>query len=141
VVYGDDALITTSSRVDFDEFCVLKQNLGLIIKPEFDTSLIKNRNICFLSRANKCVNGLDFSISSNPDKLLVSAFVTNTRDHKLQFAKLCAIREVLFGCEPHFTLMDNVIRRVITSFSFPRGFVASHYRSRSHLIALRGVFH
>lgn len=141
VVYGDDALITTSSKVNFDEFCVLKQNLGLIIKPEFDNSLIENRNVCFLSRANKCVNGLDFSISSNPDKLLVSAFVTNTRNHKLQFAKLCAIREVLFGCEPHFTLIDNVIRRVIATFSFPRGFVASHYRSRSHLIALRGVFH
>lgn len=137
VVYGDDALITTSSPTDFEEFCELKKKFGLVIKPEFDTSEIKDRYVTFLSRANKCVDGLDFSISSNPDKLLVSAFVTNTRDPQLQFVKLCAIREVLFGVEPHFTLLDNVIKRVIGTVAFPRGFIASHYRSRSHLMALR----
>lgn len=136
-VYGDDALITTSKPVKFEDFAKMKSKFGLIVKPEFDCSIIKDHEVNFLSRKNQYIKGLHYSVSSAPGKLLVSACCSNTRDVLLQFTKLCAIREVLFGCEPQFTQIDEVIRRIIRDYDFPHGFVASNYRSRKLLLASR----
>lgn len=138
-VYGDDALITVSKPVQFSKFAQMKADLGMVVKAEFSCDLIDQGRVSFLSRSNRVIDGFNYSISSNPDKLLASCLFNNTRDIVLQFVKLCAIREVLFGCEPHFTYLDNVIRSIILTYSFPPGVINSHYRSRKTLLFLRSV--